>query len=508
MGRTGEREAVLEILTRIRESGDYSHIAVKEVLDRCEREGMDRRQRAFVKRLTEGVIERRIELDDVIRKYTKKGVRIKPVVRDILRMGIFQILYMDSVPDSAACNEAVKLTKANGKKEVAGFVNGILRNVARGKDNLLSTQVLSGSKQLPSEEGTGAGTGSAENGTAASSDMTSPAGITLLSRKYSMPEWIIRMWNRQFSPEETEKLLASFLEVRPVTIRFDDRCSEEQRESILSQFAQMGVSVRKGHYLPYCYELTGTDSISKLPGYREGFWTVQDESSMMVAEAAGLAGGETVYDVCAAPGGKATHCAAKLLAMAEAAQEVETGRNAKTAPLASGTVRAFDLSKGKVTLIEKNARRMHLSNLMAEQRDALAPVPEEEKGKADVLLCDLPCSGLGVIGRKRDIKYHVSEKQLEELQELQKKILTNAVRYLKEGGTLIYSTCTINRGENEEISAFIENELGLKPDALAPHLPADIPGIEKGSEGNRLQMLPHVHGTDGFFLARFVNSAV
>ena len=465
LGRTGEREAVLEILTRIRESGDYSHIAVKEVLDRCEREGMDRQQRAFVKRLTEGVIERRIELDDVIRKYTKKGVRIKPVVRDILRMGIFQILYMDAVPDSAACNEAVKLTKANGKKEVAGFVNGILRNVARGKYNLLSAQA--------------------------------PAGISFLSRKYSMPEWIIRMWNRQFSPEETEKLLASFLEVRPVTIRFDDRITEEQRDSILSQFTQLGVGVRKGHYLPYCYELTGTDSISKLPGYREGFWTVQDESSMMVAEAAGLTGGETVYDVCAAPGGKATHCAGKLLAIAA------PGGNAETAPPGFGTVHAFDLSKGKVTLIEKSARRMRLSNLIAEQRDALAPVPEEEKGKADVLLCDLPCSGLGVIGRKRDIKYHVSGKQLEELHELQKEILTNVVQYLKEGGTLIYSTCTINRGENEEIAAFIENELGLKPDALSPHLPAGIPGIEEGPEGNRLQMLPHVHGTDGFFLARF-----
>ena len=123
--------------------------------------------------------------------------------------------------------------------------------------------------------------------------------------------------------------------------------------------------------------------------------------------------------------------------------------------------------------------------------------------QADVLLCDLPCSGLGVIGRKRDIKYHVSGKQLEELHELQKEILTNVVQYLKEGGTLIYSTCTINRGENEEIAEFIENELGFEPDPLASHLPAGIPGIEEGPEGNRLQMLPHVHGTDGFFLARF-----
>ena len=179
LGRTGEREAVLEILTRIRESGDYSHIAVKEVLDRCEREGMDRRQRAFVKRLTEGVIERRIELDDVIRKYTKKGVRIKPVVRDILRMGIFQILYMDAVPDSAACNEAVKLTKASGKKEVAGFVNGILRNVARGKVSLVSVQAPSMSMQSPSEDG--AGVGEVENGIASS------AGISFLSPSCLFP---------------------------------------------------------------------------------------------------------------------------------------------------------------------------------------------------------------------------------------------------------------------------------------------------------------------------------
>ena len=134
MGKTGEREAVLEILTGIREQGTYSHIAVKEMLDRCEREGMDRRQRAFVKRMTEGVIERRIELDDVLRRYTKKGARIRPVIRDILRMGIFQILYMDSVPDSAACNEAVKLTKVYGKKELAGFVNGVLRTVVREKE--------------------------------------------------------------------------------------------------------------------------------------------------------------------------------------------------------------------------------------------------------------------------------------------------------------------------------------------------------------------------------------
>lgn len=466
MSLRGEREAVLTILTRIREEGTYSHIAVKEMLDQCEREGMDRRQRAFVKRLTEGIIERRIEIDNVIRTYTKKGARIRPVIRDILRMGIFQILYMDAVPDSAACNEAVKLTKLSGKKELSGFVNGVLRTVAREKDKGIFAAAAR-------EDGV-------------SSD---PAA---LSRKYSMPEWIIRLWNEQRSEQDTRALLEALLEVRPVSIRFDDRCSAADIEKILAGMQEKGVTATKGHYHALCYELTGTDSVATLPGYREGLWTVQDESSMLVAEAAGLQGGETVYDVCAAPGGKSMHCASKLLALAKRAEE-------GAAAMKAGTVHAFDLSKGKTAQIMKNVRRMHLPNVVVSQRDALLPVPAEA-GAADVLLCDLPCSGLGVIGRKRDIKYHVSPAQLEELAKLQKDILRSAVGYLKEGGVLIYSTCTINRGENEEIAAFIEKELGFTADPLAPHLPAGIPGID----GHMLQLLPHIHGTDGFFLARFI----
>ena len=482
MGKTGEREAVLEILTGIREQGTYSHIAVKEMLDRCEREGMDRRQRAFVKRMTEGVIERRIELDDVLRRYTKKGARIRPVIRDILRMGIFQILYMDSVPDSAACNEAVKLTKAYGKKELAGFVNGVLRTVVREKE---------AGKLVPSAgEAADAGAGHpAAGGSAGSPDGS--ADPAALSRKYSMPEWIVRMWQEQLGERETEGLLAALLQIRPVSIRFDDRCSLAERETILEKMRLKGVGVEKGHYLPYCCYLTGTDSISELPGYREGLWTVQDESSMMVAEAAGLEGGEIVYDVCAAPGGKSMHCASRLLAIAD-----EKGEGA-----GAGEVHAFDLSKGKTTQILKNVRRMHLSNVTVQQRDARIPVPEEA-GKADVLLCDLPCSGLGVIGRKRDIKYHVTEKQLEELSVLQKDILRSAVPYLRKGGVLIYSTCTVNEGENGRIADFIEKELGFAPDPIAGYLPEGIPGIK----GNRLQLLPNVHGTDGFFLARFVKN--
>ena len=469
MNRLGEREAVLEILSQIREKGTYSHVAVKETLDLCEREGMDRRQRAFVKRLAEGVIERRIELNEVIRKYVKKGARIRPVIRDILQMGIFQILYMDAVPDSAACNEAVKLTKTHGKKELSGFVNGVLRTVVREKEKGVFERAASG------EDGQGAsGKDAAE-----------------LSRRYSMPEWIVRMWTGQLGREETEALLAALMEVRPVSIRFDERIPADRIMQTLDEMRGQGVKCEKGRYLPYCFSLAQTDSISTLPGYREGLWAVQDESSMMVAEAAGLAGGETVYDVCAAPGGKSMHCASKLLAAAE-----KTGGEA-------GRVFAFDLSRGKVAQTGKNVRRMRLDNVKVQQRDALSPVPGEERGAADVLLCDLPCSGLGVIGRKRDIKYHVSPEQLRDLSDLQKEILKNVTGYLKEGGTLIYSTCTINRGENEEIAEYIEKELGFVPDPLAPHLPGDLAAGMKEA-GNCLQLLPHRHGTDGFFIARFV----
>ena len=265
------------------------------------------------------------------------------------------------------------------------------------------------------------------------------------------------------------------------------------------------------------YLIDDIGGVGALPAHAAGMFYLQEPSASCAVTILDPKPGMRVLDLCAAPGGKAAHCASKLLALADE-QKVRDNSDSENgdSETETGIVHAFDLSKGKTALIVKSANRMKLPNLKAQQRDALMPVPEEEKGSADVLLCDLPCSGLGVIGRKRDIKYHVSEKQLAELEELQKKILRNAVSYLREGGTLIYSTCTIHRGENEEMAAFIERELGLKPDPLAPHLPEGVPGI-KGLPGtggetetagettaNCLQLLPHVHGTDGFFLARFI----
>ena len=244
---------------------------------------------------------------------------------------------------------------------------------------------------------------------------------------------------------------------------------------------QTGAEVTPGRWLPYAFCLTGTSSLSDLPGYREGRWTIQDESSMFVTEAAGIRGDETVMDVCAAPGGKSMHAASLLR---------------------EGKVMAFDLSRKKTDQIRKNIRRMGLQEKISVSEQDARIHNSSYENCADLLLCDLPCSGLGIIGRKRDIKYRIGREELTELSALQREILKNAVSYLKPGGILIYSTCTIDALENQDNADYIENELKLAPDSLVPFLPQGIPGIE-GEGKNRLQLLPHIHGTDGFFVARF-----
>lgn len=454
-----EREVVLEILSRMRQEKIYSNVAVKQALDSCM--SMSASQRAFIKRLAEGVIERRLELEGIIREHTRKGTRIRPALRDILCMGIYQILFMDSVPDSAACNEAVKLAKRHGMAGYSGFVNGVLRNIAReheAREDLTEGADAAGQK-------------------------AEQAGLSVMeaARKDSMPLWIAEMWERDLGTDRTVKLMHAFMKPRPVTIRVDERLDVRRREQLVERLRESGVRVEPGRFLPYAFDLHSTSQLSALPGFGEGLWTVQDESSQMAVEALGLHGGEIIYDLCAAPGGKTMHCASKLMAEGK-----------------GGEVHSFDISARKTEQIRRNVSRMHLDNVVIKERDATGSYPGETEA-ADVLVCDLPCSGLGVMGRKRDIKYRVKPQQLEQLALLQKRILRASIGCLREGGTLLYSTCTIDRKENEEIAAYIEKELGLTPDSLSPYLPANVTGIQ----GNQLQLLPSEHGTDGFFMARF-----
>jgi len=447
-----EREVVLLALLSHGKNNTFSNVLVKRTLDDCG--DMSQVERAFIKRLLEGVIERRTQLDAVIARFTgKPAAKLHPAILQILRMGIYQIYYMDAVPDSAACNEAVRLARRHAPARLSGFVNGVLRNVARER--------AAGKKD-----------------TALMQD--DETRMRDLEESYSMPAWIIRMWEAELGKEQTIALLASLLEIRPVCARFCRPGSAgAARGRLIHRLRAAGALVEEGRWLSDSFRLRRTSDLRKLPGFSEGLWTVQDESSMLAVTAAGLRGEETVFDVCAAPGGKTFLAAEKLLK-------------------GGGKVYAFDLTRRKTDRIREGAERLLLSNIVVQERDARLVFPEDE-GKADVLLCDLPCSGLGVIGKKRDIKYRASMEGILELQKLQREILRSAVRYLKKGGILLYSTCTISSAENEDNADWIEQTLGLQPEGLGPFLPADIPGIQ----GNRLQLLPHIHGTDGFFMARF-----
>ena len=485
-----EREAVLLALLSHEREETFSNVLVRRTLDQCGH--MSTAERAFIKRLLEGVIERKAELDARIGHYTgKPASRLHPAVHQILRMGIYQIYYMDAVPDSAVCNEAVKLAKKHGPARLSGFVNGVLRNAARDAARNVEAgkaagiqQAEKGPEMTSRQDDVATDRPQAEKGPElglpdrSAPDTPQEEQYRKLSLQYSMPEWLVRLWTDQLGAGETEKLLAALMEIRPVSVRLSGRLSPDEREKLLLQWKEAGVRISRGRWLPDCLQLQRTSDLRRLPGFAGGLWTVQDESSMLAVAAAGLTGGETVFDVCAAPGGKSFY----------AAELTGTG----------GKVLAFDLTRRKTDRIREGAQLLHLDNISVAERDARIYVPGDE-GQADVLLCDLPCSGLGVIGKKRDIKYRASLDGLDSLRALQREILTTAVRYLRSGGILLYTTCTINRAENEENAAWIGQELGLQPEDLAPFLPRELPSVR----GNMVQLLPHIHGTDGFFISRF-----
>ena len=440
------RELSLEVLLKVLEDGEYSSAVIGQVLTVYQY--LEKQERAFLTRLCEGTIERALELDYILNQFSKVKVKkMKPVIRNILRMGVFQLKYMEQVPDSAACNEAVKLAQRKGFHNLKGFVNGVLRNVGRNLDKIA----------YPSRE---------------------EKPVQYLSVRYSMPEWIVTLWLTQYGLEQTETMLkASFLE-RPTTIRCNsDKSSVEELKKILSKEQ---VTVENGVYVDTALRISDYNYLQKLESFRNGLFTVQDESSMLVALVADIKEGDQVVDVCAAPGGKSLH-AAELLH-------------------GTGFVSARDLTEQKISKIEENKQRLGVKNLDVKVWDATVK-DETVEGKADVVIADLPCSGLGVMGKKNDIKYKASPEGIKELAKLQRQILQVVSSYVKPGGVMIYSTCTVNQTENEENMRWIEKELGFTLENLDPFLPKKL--HNDTTNKGYLQMLPGIHKTDGFFLARF-----
>jgi len=441
------RELILEMLLEITSGREYSHIVIRNVLDKYDY--MRAEEKSFMKRVCEGTLERMIQIDYVLNQFSNTKVnKMKPVIRNILRMSVYQILYMDSVPDSAACNEAVKLAERKKFHQLKGFVNGVLRNIARQKDSI--------SYPLKKDNPT-----------------------LYYSIHYSMPEWIIEKWLREYREDVVERMLQGLLAEHTVTIRVDETLPEEEKEQLLLHMREQGILVTKNPYLSYAYTLEKIEGVGNLPGFAEGKVTIQDISSMLVSEVADIQKGDHILDVCAAPGGKSLHAACKLCG--------------------TGMVLARDLTEYKVELIEQNIHRMAYENIQASVADAMIHQPELD-GTWDIVYADLPCSGLGVMGKKRDIKYKVTPQSLKDIVKLQQSILHVVQNYVKPGGILLYSTCTINREENEDMVKWFVEKYPFTLQNLDSYLPEQVKG--ETTQKGYLQLLPGIHDTDGFFIAR------
>lgn len=439
------RELALEVLIEVLEKGGYSHKCINGALKKYQY--LEKQDRAFFSRLCEGTIEHAIELDYIINQFSKVKVKKqKPVIRNILRMAVYQIKYMDAVPDSAACNEAVKLATKKGFGTLKGFVNGVLRNISRNLEEVKYPDVT----KEPME---------------------------YLHIRYSMPIWIVKHWLVEYDFSTVEAMLEQFMAPKVTTIRTN--LNKMNTEELAEQVAAAGITVTPGAYLPYALKISGYNYIGKIPGFEEGQFVIQDESSMLVGEVAGVQKGMTVIDVCAAPGGKSLHVAEKL----------------------EGTGKVFsrDLTYEKTALIEENKNRLGVTNVTIQTMDALE-LDEESVEMADVVIADLPCSGLGVIGKKPDIKYKMEEQQLHDLAALQRDILRTVTRYVKPGGTMVYSTCTINKEENLNNAKWIASNFGFELESLDPYIPESM--HSETTKQGYLQLLPGKHKTDGFFIAK------
>lgn len=442
-----EREIILDILLELSGEKEYSNVLITAVLEKYDY--LDSRKKAFIKRVSEGTIERRIQIDYVLNLYSKTPVRkMKPLIRELLRMSVYQILFMDHIPDSAVCNEAVKLAKKRKFQALQGYVNGVLRNIARGQDEIAYPDKESSSKEY-------------------------------LSVCYSMPLWLVEHFIKSYGEASCEKILKAYLERQSVGIRLRENLTGMEQAGLIEAWKQAGVRAVRHPYLPYAAEIEGAGGIYRLEGYEKGLFAVQDVSSMLVVEAAGIRPGDTVIDVCAAPGGKALHAADKLAG--------------------TGQVIACDVSDYKTERIEENMERLQAKNVSIRVQDARVR-DSDLVGKADVLLADVPCSGLGVIGRKQDIKYRVTPDSLRDIVQLQKEIISNVISYIRPGGIMMYSTCTMNPAENEEMAAWISREFPMEKVSMAEFLPEIL---QQDIKEETLQLLPGVHETDGFFMAKF-----
>ena len=428
------RALVVKALLRV-SAGGFSNIVLDSMLSESK---LEQRDKAFASALFYGVLERRITLDIIIKKYSAQPIdKLSPEVAEALRIGIYQLLYMNSVPDNAAVNESVEIVKKMGNGKASGFVNGILRSFIR-------------------------------NGKKA--DFSRMSGPERLSAQYSVPLWLSRKWCSEFGETRTEKALDSCLGAPPIYIRTNT--VKISPEDLKTKLEHENISAELTDVLPTALII---DSVApqNTESYKKGLFHVQDISSQLCALAVGAQKGERVLDVCAAPGGK-TFTVAELMDGA-------------------GEIVSCDLHPKRVGLIKGGAERLGLENIKAEVNDAT--VFNENLGLFDRALCDVPCSGLGVIRRKPEIRFKKPQ-DIASLPKIQYKIASTTAEYLKSGGTLIYSTCTLSKEENESVVKRLISENGFVPERL----PEELQKYSK--DGFSVTLLPGEINSDGFYFAR------
>jgi len=404
--------------------------------------GFEDKDRTFYTRLLYGTVERKLTLDHIIAKLsTVKFEKIEPMVLCILETGLYQLFYMDKVPDSAACNETTELVKTMCPKSYAGFVNGVMRSAARQKDGFISAI-----EKIPGLEG--------------------------VSIRYSIPLWLCRLWEDDYGC--AEKIVKSLSERKPgITLRVNTLKTTAKELSLLlpkSIFPEVKSDNMVG--IASC-------SVTELPEYDSGLFFVQDAASVMCSSLVSRENVKSerpvIIDTCACPGGKSFSAAINL------------GDNCE--------IHSFDLHANRLRLIESGAQRLGIKSIAVGERDGRKP-DEALFGKADIVLCDVPCSGLGVIAKKPDIRYKKFE-DIEKLPEVQYSILDKSASYVKEGGFIVYSTCTLRRAENDEVvEKFLEahKEFSLEKTGIV------------GDKTGMYTFLPNNTGTDGFFVAKLIKN--
>lgn len=429
------RQLVLQLLIKMSKNSAFSNILLDDALISS---GLSPQDKKFAAALFYGVIERQITLDEIIKKYCNRPIaKLSVEAQQILRMGIYQLLYMDSVPESAAVNECVNLAKDNKNSSLSGFVNGLLRSFIR--DGI----------EVP----------------------TSKTKIEALSLEYSCPQWLISKWINEYGQASTLTMLETSLGRAPITIKANTL--KASLEEIIYELAIDEIVAVPVENIPDCLEIKTGAAVEHSSAYKKGYFHVQDISSQLCCMALDVKPGEIVLDLCSAPGGKAFTLA-----------EIMNNQ---------GEILAYDLHENRVQLIWKAAKRLGLSCIKAGTNDA--KTYSDKIPMADKILCDVPCSGLGVIRRKPEIKYK-NPTDFENLPKVQLEILETSSKYLKVDGELIYSTCTINKAENDNvIDAFLEKNSDFEKVAILPQLGKPF-GEYKAT------IFPNYCNSDGFFIAK------